>query len=195
MGEVGTVGFKESLFVWARKFLFPPLSFKKALSWSTEHYSMKGGNKSAVSGFAYQPPVAQLDGVMQERQQQRSSPWGHKALRSASWHWPPRWWMFGNPLGDAKFLIINPAHYKPVSSIIDPTVSSSSPQLTQLLQGRVGGGLGHSFSWGRMEIKPLAMCHRHPEGAIVQLLGTVVQLAYQFEFADSWRGRQRGVIL
>lgn len=53
--------------------------------------------------------------------------------------------MFGNSLGDAKFLIINPGHYKAFSTVIDPTVPIP-PADAAPPEREGGGGLGHWLS-------------------------------------------------
>lgn len=70
--------------------------------------------------------------------------------------------MFGNLLGDAEFLIINPGHYKAFSTVIDPTVSI--PQLTQPLEEGWGVAWVIGYRGKRMEIKPLAVFQQQPEG-------------------------------
>ncbi len=53
--------------------------------------------------------------------------------------------MFRNSLDDAKFLIINPGHYKAFSTIIDPTVPIP-PADAAPPERESGGGLGHWLS-------------------------------------------------
>ncbi|RXN03583.1 hypothetical protein ROHU_034388 [Labeo rohita] len=74
--------------------------------------------------------------------------------------------MFGNSLVDAKFLIINPGHYKAFSTVIDPTVPIPPADAASLSRerGRVGVAWVIGYRGRRMEIKPLAVCQQQPEG-------------------------------